>query len=152
MTEIEKKENFVFENENQRLLNIFYSNNNWGYDRSGACKKYDLILCGKKVEEKFRREDYPDIAVEIIQDMRSYSPGWFYETDCDYLFYIFTNAPIKLYSIKWKEFKLWFLLKYLPQNLIGKYCFSPRGWGDTLNILVPINRIPKELYKYFEVT
>lgn len=135
------------EKESQLILNAFYSKSGWIYDRSVACKQYDLLISGKRIEEKFRYANYNDFLIEIIQDILTENMGWYYTTKCDYLFYIVCDK--ELYSVKWELFKEWFFnnWKYLQMESI----IAPGGYGLTINIAISWFIIPKELYKYFEI-
>jgi len=146
MTEAEKREFFDFEKYAQMILDGYYESRNHTVDRTSACKKYDCIIDGQyKVEEKFRQEEYGDILIEVIQDMNTNAPGWFFETGCNYLHYVFIeNSSIKRFiRINWDKFKSWCLSDYFVSHKHPNTVISPRGWGLTVNLSVPINDIPK---------
>jgi hypothetical protein len=149
MTEKEKQEFFDFERYAQQILDGYYESKNHTVDRTTACKLYDCIMDGvDKVEEKIRQEEHNDILVEVIQDMVTYSPGWFYETRCDYLHYVFMNDTkiSRFLRIDWNKFKGWCLSKYFIDNKHPYSVISPKGWGVTVNFSIPIKDIPKYLY------
>ena len=148
----------------QRQLDMFYKNLGQPILRQPT-KQYDLILDGFRVEEKIRfsnpnspnpsirNGNFSDFLIEIMQDIVTNNPGWFYTTDADKLHYILCqySMPKILYVIEWDSFKKWFLDDYLHQNLIGKYVISIKGYGLTLNISVPISEVPVNLYKPYNL-
>lgn len=148
MTEQEKRDYFNFERTSQSKVDPYYLMYFTSIDRSVSCKQFDCIIDGtEKVEEKFRTVERNDILLEMIQDLQTNAPGWFYETQCDYLHYIFMQDTEfkKLYRFDWKKFKPW-CYEFFKNNKHPYTVVSPKGWGITLNLSVPINAIPQYLY------
>ena len=156
---------FAFEKEMNQYMKAYYDLLGCSYDWNDkknnfiGDKKKDVTLYhdGKKIliEHKFRRFDrveYFDILVETVQDVESSNVGWIYECGADKLFYIICKTikgimrPIYLHSIKFKLFKDWFL----EWEKTGKYhkpIMSLGGYGETRNIPVPLDIIPKEMIR-----
>ncbi len=134
------------EKESQLIVNEFYDNMNWSYDRSGACMEYDLTIKGLKIEEKFRYIDYHDFLIEVVQDVFDKNNGWYHKTTCDRLFYWVCDKT--LYSVNWREFKKWIKKEYKNTKIKG--IVSTDGYGLTINISINWHDIPQELYKKFE--
>jgi len=148
MTEQEKREFFKFEKTSQQAIDKYYTLRGHTVDRSVSCISYDCILDGKvKVEEKIRQVERSDILIELIQDAVSYSPGWFYETKCDYLHYIFMDGTgtsiARFIRLNWSQFKNWVFTDFLKNNKHPHSVISDKGWGITVNISVPISTIPR---------
>lgn len=148
MTEQEKQEFFKFEKNSQRVIDQYYAQRGHTIDRSVSCISYDCILDGKyKVEEKIRQVERSDVLVEFIQDAVTFAPGWFYETKCDYLHYIFMDetgaSVVRLIRLNWTKFKNWCLTDFLKNNKHPYSVISDKGWGITINLSIPINVIPK---------
>tara|TARA_Y100000296_G_C5048242_1_gene193452 strand:+ start:25 stop:537 length:513 start_codon:yes stop_codon:yes gene_type:complete len=155
---------FNFEAEMNKYMKIYYDYCGYKYDFRGDRKK-DIKLFYKNVaisvEHKYRKVEYNDILVEILQDMVSFytSPekakGWLYECEADSLFYIICKEvediirPVYFYDIQFKLFRNW-LFNWLKINK-GIYRTSVGGWGVTLNVAIPINVIPSDLLKKYEI-
>lgn len=145
MTHEEKLQFYKIEKEAQSILDKWYMSRGHSVDRSTSCKLYDCIIDGsEKVEEKIRGRKRDDIVIEVIQDVTTNSLGWYFETGCDYLHYVFMDSGV-LHRIKWIDFKNWWESVYLIKNKQGSYIVSPRGWGTTINLVVPISFIPSEI-------
>jgi hypothetical protein len=116
-------------------------------DRNGN-KGRDLELSKDntsiKIEEKYRDNDWGDFAIEIIQDLETNNPGWFFYTKADYINYIIVkDKPTVVYTIDWKKFKEYFLKEIKRFN-----CFiSRKGYGITLNAEIKWEYIPAHLWK-----
>ena len=131
----------------------FYQKKGWKVIKdninSDTAAFWDVILKkdGKtwKIDEKARNGEWNDCLVEIIQDLKGINTekpaiGWVVECEksTDFLLYGSWEKgeeikPSSLYAIHAK--KLW---KYVSE--IGgkpKICLSPRGFGNTLNFLLP---------------
>lgn len=152
----EKYSFFDFERKVQLRLDEFYISRGRSPDRTQADEFHDVILDGWKIEEKIRGGIWPDVLIEISQDIVSGAIGWFGKTKCDYLHYVFcpddkTPVPIILYRIKWVTFKEWFIKSYLPAHKSGKYIYSDRGWGATINIPVQISLIPETIINKYKI-
>jgi len=134
------------EKQSQLILDTFYINKNWKFDRSVACKKYDLLINNVYVEEKFRYEDYDDFLIEIIQDVITRNAGWYYTTEPGWLFYIVKDEY--LYTVIWSRFKEWFINE-LKNGTKFKPVISIQGFGYTINLAIKWDDIPENLYKLF---
>lgn len=150
VTEQEKKEFFEFEKRSQAIIDQYYLSRDHTVDRSVSCVYYDCLLDGQyKVEGKIRQIERSDILVEFIQDAKTYAPGWFYETRCDYLHYVFMsesgNSISRFVRINWSKFKDWCLNDYLKTNKHPYSIVSHKGWGITINFSIPIEEIPNQL-------
>lgn len=148
MTEQEKKEYFKFERESQLIIDQYYMLRGHTVDRSTSCISYDCILDGKdKIEEKIRQIERSDILIELIQDAVTYAPGWFYETKCDYLHYIFMGGAddsiTRFIRLDWVQFKNWCLTDFFKHNKHPYSVISDKGWGITINFSIPISTIPR---------
>lgn len=124
-------------------------------NRTGT-KQRDLILMKNnveiRVEEKFREKDYGDLLIEIIQDVVSNNPGWFYSETFDRLSYVTVDnnyKPVQIYWIKFVKFKSW-LFDYLTKKKRAEVVFSPLGYGLTMNLPISWQSIPKEYYQKFD--
>jgi len=148
----EKKAFLDFEKEIQNNLDKYYLSRNHKILRDPD-KLHDLKIDGIDVEEKIRDGIFSDAAIEIVQDLISGDIGWFTKTECKFLHYIMCleYKPIYLYRINWDKFKNWMIDEFLPKHKIGKYCYSSRGWGATINILVPIKEIPNDIIEKYEI-
>lgn len=152
MTELEKQEFIKFERKIQRQLDDWYKSKGWMPDRTVSCRHFDLTLNGTTVEEKIRQEIHSDILVEIIQDMVTNDPGWFYVSDAKLLHYVFAmdSNLEKLLCLNLPEFKKWLKNDWWHNHLSGSYKISTKGWGLTLNLVVPINYIPDGLIHIYD--
>lgn len=153
MTDQEKQDFFKFEREIQKLLDEWYERRNHKIDRSRSCKQFDLIMDDKfKIEEKIRDCIRDDLLIEIVQDLVTKAPGWFTETECDYLHYVFTKdrKPIKIVRLNWPDFKVWFI-EYLSINKFIQAQISTKGWGCTINLILPINCIDPSLRQILDI-
>lgn len=149
MTIEERKEFEQFELDSQAVLDHYYKTKGHDVDRSSAGVKYDCILDGcSKVEEKIRSAERGDIAIEIIQDLNNYNNrGWFYETGCDYLHYVFMDQLVikRFLRFRFSIFKTWVTNVYFAKLNQHPYSvISPKGQGVTLNLCVPIDQIPSD--------
>lgn len=90
---------------------ISVRNDGWaqraGIDRLIVLKSSKTI----KVDEKCRRKDYPDFALERWSDEARKIPGWIQKPlDCDFIAYAFVESglcyllPILLLQRAWREF------------------------------------------------
>lgn len=115
-------------------------------DRTQACEVFDFTFYHKsnifKVEEKFRKVDYGDFLIEIMQDIATCNHGWFYKTEADYIFYIVDMKY--LYSVKWNLFKSWFKDNF--QTCDYKITVSNIGFGSSINMSIRWKKIPDILY------
>lgn len=131
-----KEELFQFEKEKQEVFNKFYKENNWPYKRifGKDNKKYDcVVLIGGvwvKIEEKFRSRNWSDMAVELIQDIKTNSPGWLYYTEADLILYGMGN---RIYLVKVQK------LREFVEKHKDKFNtkVSEKGWGITTNLIIP---------------
>ena len=164
MNDATKKE-FDFEAEMDKYMRYYYDICGYTYDWDNSRnnfkgdRKKDTVLYykGEKklVEHKYRRKDYGDILVEIVQDLKTNESGWLYECGADVLHYVICNEvegnmmPIYFYDIRFELFKNW-IFGWLTQNK-GNYVTSTGGWGITLNLSFPVNIIPNNLIKKYEI-
>lgn len=163
MNEGARKE-FNFEATMNKYMKRYYDYCGYKYDFRGDRKKDIKLSIGNVeylVEHKYRRVEYNDILVEIIQDMISFysnpelAKGWFYECEADSLFYIICGEvngivqPKYFFDIKFIEFRKW-IFEWLKKNK-GTYRTSVGGWGITLNLVIPIHAIPTNLIKKYEI-
>jgi len=131
-----KEEFFHFEKEKQKIFNDFYKKNNWGVKRitGKENKNYDCLIrkdgIWYKIEEKYRSNNWKDLAVETIQDIKTNSPGWLYYTKAQYLFYGMDEI---IYAIDIEK------LRNFIKNNSEKFdtFISEKGWGITKNIIIP---------------
>ena len=150
---------FAFEKEMNQYMKTHYDSlgctyvwddlhNNFTGDEE---KDVTLYNEGKTIliEHKFRQVEYPDILVETDQDVESNNIGWIYKCGADLLHYIICKTiegimrPIYYHRIKLKLFKDWFICwreVEHPEQRISK-----RGYGRTINLVVPLNIIPPEM-------
>ena len=134
--EIEKRKHFEF-------FLPYYKEKNWQVFQdninSGQKNDWDVKLeyfAGEYalVDEKARQGDFGDFLLEIIQDMKTGSLGWYFSKK-DWILYgswadIESITPSSLYLIKAKELKDYVnSLNGFMQTLISK-----EGWGITWNI------------------
>jgi hypothetical protein len=151
MTQKERAQYEDFESRSQKTLDQYYASRGHTVDRSNACFQYDCIIDGKwKIEEKFRSVSRPDIAIEFIQNMQAgkFNLGWFYETKCDYLHYVFMDGERidRFLRINWLKFRDWIIDTYFSK--VNQHPFSvvsPKGYGVTLNLCVRIDQIPEQI-------
>ena len=135
-----KEEFFAYERKKQEFFNKFYRDKNWPYKRifGKENKKYDCVILinGKwiKVEEKHRIKTWPDMAVELVQDTETNSPGWLYYTEADWILY---GMGEKIYLVEVEKLKE-FVRKYKDKFNTK---ISKKGWGITLNLIIPLSII-----------
>lgn len=150
------------EAEGQALLDVFYRERGYVVDRSVAGKRYDLELerDGRRfaVEEKIRSAAYDDVLVEIVQDIGSGNPGWFYTEDFDYLVYAVVaaagsgvaGAAVRRVTIlDWPRFRKWLYRVYLDGGKRPACRVSTEGYGVTVNLVIPVRDIPPSYMKVF---
>jgi len=148
----ETQEYFNLENKMNKFMGKFYENSGCFCDWTVSDKEKDVLLIYKekkiKVELKYRFNEFPDILIELIQDISTNNPGWFYECQADRLHYVICvdEKPEYFYDIKYKKFKSW-LPEYFKKRYTGKYIISTKGYGTTLNIPIPIESIPNTFFK-----
>jgi hypothetical protein len=156
MTQEERIQFEEFESRSQNILDRYYASRGRSVDRSKACIQYDCILDGQwKVEEKIRSASRSDIAIEFIQNMQAskFNLGWFYETRCDYLHYVFmTDTGIdRFLRFDWPKFRVWITDTYFSK--VKQHPFSvisQKGYGVTLNLCVEISQIPDNILVFDE--
>ena len=131
-----KEELFAYEREKQKFFNKFYQERNWPYKRifGKENKKYDCVILidGKwiKVEEKHRIKIWPDMAVELVQDIKTNNPGWLYYTEADWIFY---GMGERIYLVEVPKLRK-FVELYKDKFDIK---VSKKGWGNTENLIIP---------------
>tara|TARA_Y100000310_G_C20250193_1_gene608737 strand:+ start:91 stop:630 length:540 start_codon:yes stop_codon:yes gene_type:complete len=154
-----------FEKEMNQYMRVYYDllgcTYEWDDKKNNFIgdKKKDVTLYydGKTIliEHKYRdfdRVEYFDILVEVVQDVKDNDVGWIYECDADKLHYIICKTiegimqPIYYHRIKFKLFRDWFFcwreVEKHPKRIISK-----EGHGHTINIAVPLNKIPDSIIK-----
>ena len=159
--ESQKADFFDFERKAQGYLDEIYKSLGAEIVTRKGDTKRDVVLSydGKehKVEEKIRDVSISgkgDVAIEVLQAMESPQAerflGWFYTEGFDRLVYAWcekeTGKPVKVLSFDWARFKLWLLNWLCKKKFIGALV-SCKGWGKTLNLLIPMRDIPEVLYK-----
>lgn len=124
--------------------------------REGSLRR-DLVLQRGdriiKVEEKYREKNYGDFLIEVIQDMVSNNEGWYYAEKPDRISYIILDADKKpkfVYWIKFVEFRDWWM-EYLREHKKQIAWICPEGYGITLNLTVPWDKVPEEICKRFTI-
>ncbi len=149
----ETQEYFNLENKMNKLMKEFYESKDCFCDWSVSDRQKDVLLTYQKkkttVELKYRFDKiFPDILVELIQDINTNNSGWFFECEADRLHYVICidEKPKYFYDIKFKKFKTWFS-EYLTKRTSGKYIISIKGFGITLNVPVPLSDIPTNIYR-----
>ena len=95
-----------------------------------------------KIEEKARTGIWEDLLIEIVEDLKTGDLGWFYQTKADKIVYAFyedekQEKPHSVYALSVEKMKNYFFEN--SKNLIRKSNISPRGYGLTLNIFLPLN-------------
>ena len=131
-----KEEFFQFEKQKQKEFNKLYQSFGWSYKRifGKGNKKYDCVILVNgewiKVEEKFQEKEWPSMAVELIQDTETNSPGWLYYTEADWILYGMGEIIYLVQLQKLKEF-----IKKYKDKFDTK--ISEKGWGKTLNLIIP---------------
>ena len=142
-------ENFVFENRMNTYMEQYYTSKNWEYNWGESDKTRDVELkLGDRTwsaELKYRTVDYQDIIIELIQDVTTNDPGWYYHCEADQLHYIVSsnNKPQYFWNITWSKFKDWFT-EYLTEHKRGTYIMAPGGYGLSLNIAINPEQLDKE--------
>ena len=131
----------------------FYEQRNWQIIQdnidSGQKNDWDVKLetfVGQfiTIDEKARMGEFDDLLVEMIQDVKTESLGWFFSKK-DWILYgswkdIESVYPSSLYLIKSEE------LKNYICGLDGfiKTCISKKGWGTTWNLSLEWDWLLKE--------
>lgn len=100
-----------------------------------------------KVEFKTRQKVWPDLAIEILQDVDRGSAGWLTLCEADYLLYVMcrNDRPQLAYLLPWRSFKAWFL-DYREEHEL-KTITSTKGQARPLCEIVPVEVIPRHLYR-----
>ncbi len=144
------------ESQAQKHLDEFWQNLKVSVDRAGACQDFDAQYTYAnstfRIEEKIRfiGNVRDDILLEIVQALEVPDWGWLTKTPADRLVYVLCGAdwiPIKLYSFLLPDLRRWYYQTYLPTHAHGQYICSAKGYGITINLVLPIRDIPKALYK-----
>lgn len=131
----------------KKILEYYEEKLGFTPDRSTACIDFDFAFTKNDktytVEEKFRKQDYGDFLIEIMQDIATANLGWYYKTKADFIFYIIDIRYI--YIVKWPKFKQWFGSNYRKSGY--KLTKSDEGFGATINIAINWANIPSNLYE-----
>jgi len=143
---------FELEKKMQPFMNDYYESQGKTFDRSQACKRFDVIVNGSKVEEKYLlSEKYSCFLVEIVQQAKppKLDWGWFYHCEADYLAWIHCSQkqPIEVLFIEYKIlqdhiFSMFEKNKWIQVNL------CPINYGLTINIPVQWNSIKHTSHKF----
>jgi len=141
------EENLAFEKSKKPFFNKLYRNLGFEIISRKDCKEYDCKLRRDGfvfiVEEKALRNLWDDICIETIQDTETNADGWIYYSKADFLVYGMFDDQIIVYRLPLRDFKVWF-----EQNIENfKEIESKKGWGITINKIVPIKDIPNNLIK-----
>lgn len=159
----EVKASFAFEARMKPYMDAWYLSRGHRIVTRQGNKQYDLklVLRGFEdewlVEEKFRRGIYGDLLIELMQDVVTGEPGWFHHTRCQSLHYVFCNGergaekPALVYCLHWQPFKNW-LVEWAGTTSHHNVINSRRGYGLTLNLVVPVRVIPSHLYHKIEMS
>lgn len=161
--------NKVLEKSVQELfLDPFYIDNGYKIVERASQEvfcEWDVILekDGRqiKVEEKIIRNLYDFLSIELIEDIPSGKQGWFYQLDVEKVVWVFMERGLvkRVWSIDWPAFKRWYgenchkfqYYEFWEGQRAGEINLSLQinieGWGKTLNQLIPIGKIPKEIIK-----
>ena len=146
MSQEELKSNFDWERKKHFEFYLpFYEQRNWQIIQdnidSGQKNDWDVKLetfVGQftTIDEKAIRGEYDNFLVEIIQDMKTESLGWFFSKKDWILYGSWANIdfprPSSLYLVKSKELKDYI---YSLDGFI-KTCISKKGWGVTWNLII----------------
>ena len=133
---LEKKKHFEFflPYYKEKNWQVFQDNINSGQKNDWDVKLEFFVGQLVLVDEKARKGDFDDFLLEIIQDMKTGSLGWYFSKK-DWVLYgswfdIESINPSSLYLIKCKE------LQEYVNNLDGfiETCISKKGWGITWSI------------------
>lgn len=140
------KTNLGFEKEKQLLFDGLYSKKGKIVNRD-HCEGWDLVVewDGKQhtIEEKARRGDFDDILVEVVQDQDKGFPGWIYYSQAHYLVYGIFGEKERVYILPMKKFRDWFDFAKLGfEKKVSK-----KGYGTSINHVVPLAYIPPELIR-----
>lgn len=123
-------------------------------DYSVSNIEYDVLLTYRykktSIEEKYRRKEFPDILVELIQDIATNNSGWYYTSNAEYLNYIICDErPLYFYKINYRMFKD-FVIEYIRNNTAG-FIIAKEGYGLTLNISIPLSDIPVNIIETIHI-
>ena len=94
-----------------------------------------------KIEEKARIGTYEDVLIEILEDIKTGDLGWFYQTKADRLIYCLFENKDSLEPYVVYAFKIEVLKNYYFENakeLFRTSNLSPKGYGLTLNVFLPL--------------
>ncbi|NIR76806.1 MAG: hypothetical protein GWN53_17405 [Gammaproteobacteria bacterium] len=145
----------------QGHLDRFYRSQGWEPDRSQACPQFDVLLRADAswhpVEEKCLRWAGAEEAflVEVVQAVWETDWGWYHHTDCQRLFWVPCDSewrPRCLFSVNWPRFKEWvpeMMEEHPHPGQQWRWHECPDGYGYTLNVRIPWERIPDGLYHYW---
>lgn len=134
------------------VMDRWYAAMGWPVDRSGAGVAYDLVLAGRTAEEKFRFREYPDILVELVQDVASANLGWFYTCSAERLVYVWCDAsgPSHCWVLDLPAFKRW-CCEHLSRRTGIAAVISNEGFGITMNVAFPKSEVPTGLYRKHDI-
>jgi len=143
---------FDFEEEMDVFMEKYYKSKGCKVYKNGDTQK-DITLSynGIKtsIEHKYRKVIYNDVLVEIIQDVKSNNSGWLYGCGAEKLNYIICQPveeimqPIYFHKIEFESFRNWFFKWYKIEKHPEHRTCKDKGYGLTLNVVVPLNKIPE---------
>ena len=141
------EENVKFAQEKEDFFNKLYLEIGFEIISRKDCKYWDLILRQDDktftVEEKALRKTSDSLFVETIQDTETNTIGWIEYSKADFLIYGMFGDKIVVYRLPLQKFREWF-----KENIDDfKEIESKKGWGITINKIVPISYIPLDLIK-----
>lgn len=105
------------------------------------------------IDEKKRRKDYGDIALELWKNKERKKPGWLFYSQCDYIVYAIIPSnkvfllPTLLLQLAWKNNKFDWLSKY-PRKLADNKFYHTENICIPENVIIEAikNELQKELY------
>ena len=147
------RETFDWERRMQPFMDFWYIEelNKNVVNRKESCKKYDVIVDDLKIEEKFlfTDYDYPQMLVEIIQDVESWNLGWFHHVEADYLVWAFcpkdhVSRPRTIYMIKYRRFVEYIIKLLKNANMWERFNINNKYYGITINFPVEFEPLVNE--------
>jgi hypothetical protein len=135
---------FELEKKMQPFMDDYYISNDWTVDRSQASKKFDVIVGGRKIEEKYlQREKMDQFLVEIIQEAKlpKIDWGWFYHCEADYFAWIHCRErPVVACFIKMTDLRE-SVYKTLESKQFMQFNVCVINYGLTINLPIKWNTI-----------
>jgi hypothetical protein len=140
--------NQKYEKSNQPAANRWYATQfpNRVVDRSGHCRQFDLLLGNDKVEEKFIRGPAQDwLIVELIQDVRKNTPGWFYETAASLLMWRYCDpaGDDVIYQVSFARLRP-FVIGWMEEDPNQNMKMKNTPYSLTMNLPIPWKSLERE--------